>query len=57
MCPAEEFLGKSPGLEGVTLIRDVVPLENSASAVSGDLHDHRFRHTRPPKKRYSLVRG
>ena len=43
MCPAEEFLREFARLECVALIGNVVPLKNTASSMSRDLHDHGFR--------------
>jgi hypothetical protein len=49
MCPAEEFLGKFSSLEGVALIGDVVPVKNTASPVSSDLHNYGLRHPGAPE--------
>ena len=45
--PRQEIFGHPARLLSVALVRDVVALENSASAVTGDLHDHGFGDSGP----------
>ena len=57
MCLVQELLRESPCLLRVGLVGDVVPLENAAGPVAGDLHDHglgnagapEIPHGSPPK--------
>ena len=45
----EKFLGEFARLQRVSLLGDVIALEDSTGLVTGDLHDHRLRHTVAPE--------